>query len=149
MLFSRPPNPFSLRATASFVGKCRPQWDYGEIWLLVTSRDVIFDLSEKMTEVLSVDLLAVKSRPRARVKSGLAALRVAPFNALPPRYSFVLVFYHILTSCKSSQFIHLASSFPVRLLIFSVASMYISCRTFVKMAPHRLPLDRNYFRKSF
>ena len=29
--FQRPPNPYSSRATASFVGKCRPQSDYGEI----------------------------------------------------------------------------------------------------------------------
>ena len=29
--FPRPPNPYSSRATASFVGKCRPQSDYGEI----------------------------------------------------------------------------------------------------------------------
>ena len=42
-----PPSPYSSRATASFVGKCRTQWDYGEIWPLVNSRDVIFDLSEK------------------------------------------------------------------------------------------------------
>ena len=55
--FPRPPSPYSSRATASFVGKCWTQWDYGEIWPLVTSRDVIFDLSEKMNEVLSVDLL--------------------------------------------------------------------------------------------
>ena len=34
-----------------------PQSDYGEILYLVTSSDVIFDLSEKMTGVLSVDLL--------------------------------------------------------------------------------------------
>ena len=57
VFFPRPRSPYSSRVTASFVGKCRPQSDYGEIWPLVTSSDVIFDLSEKMTEVLSVDLL--------------------------------------------------------------------------------------------
>ena len=56
VFFTRPPNPYSSRATAAFVGECRPQLDYGEIWPLVTSSDVIFDLREK-NQILSVDLL--------------------------------------------------------------------------------------------
>ena len=57
-VFPRPPNPNSPRATASFVGECRPHSDYGEIGPLVTSSDVTLTLvKKKITEILSVDLL--------------------------------------------------------------------------------------------
>ena len=63
--FSRPPNPCSSRAIASFVGECRLQSDYGEICPLLTSSDVTFDLSEKITGILSVDLLQTFRMPFA------------------------------------------------------------------------------------
>ena len=49
--FPRPPNPYSSRATASFVGKCRTHTVKFDLWWpLVTS---FFTLAKKMTEIPS------------------------------------------------------------------------------------------------